>query len=118
MNMPMTLDVIRDTFARTTMKGWGSVTALQFRSLDKAGVHPIGDRLEDIIELMPKGWTWTREWRGSKSHPKLMWLASRSVSHSWSMSFYIDDTGDEIRDRGLLALLAQQAEDKRKETRP
>ena len=64
-------------------------------------LHPFPATLDGAASAMPEGWDW---WRGEEG-----WIA---IGHNSNdvLAVYVDDTGNEIYDRYLLAKLAWQKE--------
>lgn len=71
---------------------------------------PFEPTLDDAARAMPEGWTWRRNETWDDS---LVWRAKSTSEQLVS----VPDTGDETRDRYLLAALAREAEGGRDEQR-
>lgn len=73
---------------------------------------PFEPTLDDAARAMPDGWWWERVSSVSTGY---RWIAGRD--EIYQVMAIVEDTGDETRDRYLLAALAREAEGGRDEQR-
>lgn len=110
----MTTDELRDWHARegqrqTRGRDTEVWTDGECRIADQLGIHPYPPTLDGAASAMPEGWVWVREYSTSEDNYDMGFVLTWSAYGPHDEWVKIDDTGDEIHDRYLLAKLAKEA---------
>lgn len=88
----MTFDELRDHAAK--LEGWTRHGVHWCKGDKQQRPHPIPRTLDAIAPLMPDGWGWIKD--------GIYWTAAQDGTR-WILGIQVFDTGDEKRDRLLLA---------------